>query len=159
MSCSLPFPRWCWPISFVGFPSLSFVDVDELFRISSIARQVRHEMGATMQEEGTPVEYIQVLVDGRIRITGKERQEEELSPPVLLGFREVLEGAPLRETAQAIESSICLGDRGRGVSGSFVGQHRAGAGPVPATLERAFEEWTFQLDEACRPFGRKDRWP
>jgi CRP-like cAMP-binding protein len=89
-------------------PLFSFVDVDELFRISSIARQVRHEVGATMQEEGTPVEYIQVLVDGRIRITGKERQEEELSPPVLLGFREVLEGAPLRETAQAIESSICL---------------------------------------------------
>ena len=89
-------------------PLFSFVDVDELFRISSIARQVRHEMGATMQEEGTPVEYIQVLVDGRIRITGKERQEEELSPPVLLGFREVLEGAPLRETAQAIEGSICL---------------------------------------------------
>ncbi len=89
-------------------PLFSFVDVNELFRISSIARQVRHEVGATMQEEGTPVEYIQVLVDGRIRITGKERQEEELSPPVLLGFREVLEGAPLRETALAIEGSICL---------------------------------------------------
>jgi len=89
-------------------PLFSFVDVDELFRISSIARQVRHEVGATMQEEGTPVEYIQVLVEGRIRIAGKERQEEEMSPPVLLGFREVLEGAPLRETAQAIEDSICL---------------------------------------------------
>jgi CRP-like cAMP-binding protein len=31
-----------------------------------------------------------------------------MSPPVLLGFREVLEGAPLRETAHAIEGSICL---------------------------------------------------
>ena len=89
-------------------PLFSFVDVDELFRISSIARQVRHEVGATMQEEGTPVEYIQVLVEGRIRVTGKGRREEEMSPPVLLGFREVLEGAPLRETAHTVESSICL---------------------------------------------------
>ncbi len=89
-------------------PLFSFVNVDELFRISSIARQVRYEVGATMQEEGTPVEYIQVLVEGRIRITGKARQEEEMSPPALLGFREVLEGAPLRETAQAVEGSVCL---------------------------------------------------
>jgi CRP-like cAMP-binding protein len=89
-------------------PLFSFVDVHELFRISSIARQVRHEAGAAMQQEGTPVEYIQVLVEGRIRVTGKGRHEEEMLPPVLLGFREVLEGAPLRDTAHAIESSICL---------------------------------------------------
>jgi CRP-like cAMP-binding protein len=89
-------------------PLFSFVDVDELFRISSIARQVRHDASATMQEEGAPVEYIQVLVEGRIRVTGKDRGVEELSPPTLLGFQEVLEGAPLRETAQAIEDSICL---------------------------------------------------
>ena len=49
-------------------PLFSFVDVDELFRISSIARQVRHEVGVTIQEEGTPVEYIQVLVEGKIRL-------------------------------------------------------------------------------------------
>jgi CRP-like cAMP-binding protein len=89
-------------------PLFGFVDVDELFRISSIARQVRYEVGATMQEEGTPVEYIQVLVEGKVRITGKGRPEEEKSPPLLLGFQEVLEGAPLRETANVLESSICL---------------------------------------------------
>jgi len=88
-------------------PLFSFIDVDELFRISSIARQVRHDVGATMQEKGSPVEYIQVLVEGKIRISGGNRNEE-LAPPVLLGFREVLEGAPLQETAQAVESSICL---------------------------------------------------
>ncbi len=89
-------------------PLFSFVGVDELFRISSIARQVRHEGGRTIQEEGATVEYIQVLVDGKIRISGKQRKEEEVGPPALLGFREVLEGAPLRETALAVETSICL---------------------------------------------------
>lgn len=89
-------------------PLFSFVGVDELFRISSIARQVRHEEGRTLQEEGAPVEYIQVLVEGKIRVSGKRREEEEVGPPALLGFREVLEGAPLRETAHAVETSICL---------------------------------------------------
>ncbi|MEE9180348.1 MAG: cyclic nucleotide-binding domain-containing protein [Vicinamibacteria bacterium] len=89
-------------------PLFSFVGVDELFRISSIARQVRHEEGRTIQEEGAPVEYIQVLVEGKIRVSGKRREEEEVGPPALLGFREVLEGAPLRETAHAVETSICL---------------------------------------------------
>lgn len=89
-------------------PLFSFVAVDELFRISSIARQVRHEAGASIQEAGAPVEYIQVLVEGKIRIGAKDGDEQETSPPALLGFREVLEGVPLRETARAIESSICL---------------------------------------------------
>ena len=89
-------------------PLFSFVGVDELFRISSIARQVRHEEGRTIQEEGAPVEYIQVLVEGKIHVSGKQREEEEVGPPTLLGFREVLERAPLRETARAVETSICL---------------------------------------------------
>jgi len=89
-------------------PLFGFVGVDELFRISSIARQVRHEQGRTIQEEGTPVEYIQVLVEGKIHVSGKQREAEDVGPPALLGFREVLEGAPLRETASAIETSICL---------------------------------------------------
>ena len=89
-------------------PLFSFVGIDELFRISSIARQVRHEEGRTIQEEGAPVEYIQVLVEGKIHVSGKQREEEEVGPPTLLGFREVLEGAPLRETARAVETSICL---------------------------------------------------
>jgi CRP-like cAMP-binding protein len=89
-------------------PLFSFVGIDELFRISSIARQVRHEAGRPIQEEGAPVEYIQVLVEGKILISGKHRNEEEIVPPALLGFREVLEGAPLRETARAVETSICL---------------------------------------------------
>ncbi len=89
-------------------PLFSFVGVDELFRISSIARQVRHEEGRTIQEEGATVEYIQVLVEGKIRVSGKHREAEEVGPPTLFGFREVLEGAPLRETALAVETSICL---------------------------------------------------
>ena len=89
-------------------PLFSYIDVDELFRISSIARQVRHEPGVTIQEEGSPAEYIQVLVEGRIRVAGKEHGEKDVSPPALLGFQEILEGAALRETVLATESSICL---------------------------------------------------
>ncbi|MFQ5789343.1 MAG: cyclic nucleotide-binding domain-containing protein [Acidobacteriota bacterium] len=85
-----------------------FASVDELFRISAIACQVRHEEGRTFQEKGAPAEYMQLLVEGRIAVCGSQPDEKELTPPALLGFREVLEGVPLRETARAVKTSICL---------------------------------------------------
>jgi CRP-like cAMP-binding protein len=89
-------------------PLFRYASVDELFRISAIARQVRHDTGATLQQEGTPVEYIQLLVEGKVQLSGSRRQEEEIAPPTILGFLEVLKGIPLQETARALEDSICL---------------------------------------------------
>jgi len=89
-------------------PLFEFASVDELFRFSAFARQIRHLQGAVFQEEGAPVEYIQILIEGKVAVSGAERDETELSPPSLLGFREVLEGTTLRETARAKESSTCL---------------------------------------------------
>jgi CRP-like cAMP-binding protein len=89
-------------------PLFRYASVDELFRISAIARQVRHDTGATLQQEGAPVEYIQLLVEGKVQLSGSRRQEEEIAPPTILGFLEVLKGIPLQETARALEDSICL---------------------------------------------------
>ena len=89
-------------------PLFEFASVDELFRFSAFARQIRHLEGAIFQREGTPVEHIQILIEGKVIVTGQERDEAELSPPALLGFREVLEGTRLRETARAKEGSTCL---------------------------------------------------
>jgi CRP-like cAMP-binding protein len=89
-------------------PLFSFASVDELFRFSAIARQVRHTEGSTFQKSGTPVEYIQVLVEGKATVSAAAQPEEEVAPPRLFGFREALEGIPLAETARATETSICL---------------------------------------------------
>jgi CRP-like cAMP-binding protein len=89
-------------------PLFRFVSVDELFRFSTIARQVRHGEGTTFQQHGAPAEYIQVLIEGRAALSEGDHQEDAISPPALFGFREVLEGSAYRETATAKETSICL---------------------------------------------------
>lgn len=88
-------------------PLFGFASVDELFRISSIAQQVRYEAGATVQERGSPAEYIQVLVQGELRVS-EGGEERPLTPPALLGFQEVLEGSALRHDAAAAMESIAL---------------------------------------------------
>lgn len=89
-------------------PLFAFASVDELFRFSAISRQVRHKEGGTFQKTGAPAEYIQVLLEGKALLSGPDGSDEEISPPAILGFREVLEGTPLLQTARAKENSICL---------------------------------------------------
>jgi CRP-like cAMP-binding protein len=86
----------------------SFASVDELFRFSTIAQQVRHTQGSTFQTKGAPAEYIQVLVEGKVMATETEGEPKEAVPPRMFGFREVLEGKSLSETAVAEETSICV---------------------------------------------------
>jgi CRP-like cAMP-binding protein len=89
-------------------PLFSFASTDELFRFSEISRQVRHAEGSVFQKKGAPAEYIQVLIEGRARVSNAGGETEESGPPRLFGFREVLEGATLSETAEALEASICV---------------------------------------------------
>ena len=89
-------------------PLFSFASADELFRFSEISRQVRHAEGSVFQKKGAPAEYIQVLIEGRARISDNGKKVEEAGPPRLFGFREVLEGSPLSETVEALEASICV---------------------------------------------------
>lgn len=89
-------------------PLFAFASVDELFRFSAISRQVRHKEGDRFQKTGAPAEYIQVLLEGKALLSGPDGDDKEIAPPTILGFREVLEGTPLLQTARAKENSICL---------------------------------------------------
>jgi CRP-like cAMP-binding protein len=89
-------------------PLFRFASMDELFRIAGIARQVRYAAGSKVQERGLPADYIQVLVQGRIRVENDESGEEVLAPPAILGFQEVLKGSPLNGSATADTESIAL---------------------------------------------------
>lgn len=88
-------------------PLFRFASVDELFRISTIARQVRHETGATIQEAGSRTDYIQVLVEGKVRVEDPDGAREQ-GPPAIFGFQTALEGSRLDQSVVAIEESICL---------------------------------------------------
>src|SRR5688572_13773724 len=47
-------------------PLFASVSVDELFRIASAARQVRHDPGALLLQEGSVPESIHFLLDGHV---------------------------------------------------------------------------------------------
>lgn len=91
-----------------AIPLFGFASVDELFRISSIARQARYEPRAEVQKRGGPADYIQVLVEGKFRIGNGSDDASVAVPPKMLGFQEVLEGSPLREDATAETESVAL---------------------------------------------------
>ena len=102
-------------------PVFALVSVDELFRIVGAGRQVRHDGGQAIYREGIVPDSLHVLLDGRVlagqgldgrrgpaqpgsepgESAGEAAITREIEPPAALGFEEVVEGRPLRETTQA----------------------------------------------------------
>ena len=80
-----------------------FVSVDELFRIASLGRQVRHETGQVIAAQGQAASALHVVLDGRVSAAATVAG----GPPVI-GFDEMLEGHPIRETVTAVEPTITL---------------------------------------------------
>lgn len=89
-------------------PLFTFASIDELFRIASVARQVRYERGASLQRAGTRPEAIRFLLDGSVTLKERDGASRVVEPPAALGFEETLEGAPLRATARAAEPLVTL---------------------------------------------------
>jgi CRP-like cAMP-binding protein len=89
-------------------PLFRFASVDELFRVSAIAQQVRYEASATVQEKGAHADFIQVLLEGGFEIVNGKGDTARVSPPAMLGFQEVLEGTAIQDQARASEESIAL---------------------------------------------------
>jgi ATP:ADP antiporter, AAA family len=84
----------------------NFASVDELFRIAGLGRQVRHESGRVLYEEGRPPESLQFLLDGRVTV--ETDPPRTIEAPAVLGFENVLEGSTVRATVRATETAICL---------------------------------------------------
>jgi AAA family ATP:ADP antiporter len=89
-------------------PLFTFVSIDELFRIASMARQVRRERGTVLQQAGTHPEAIHFLLDGSVALKERDGANRVVEPPAALGFEETLEGVPLRATARAAEPLVTL---------------------------------------------------
>jgi ATP:ADP antiporter, AAA family len=110
--------RWMEPLPAVELadrlrrmPLFDYVTVDELFRIADSGRQVRHEHGRVLYEQGVTPEDVQFLLDGSVhRAIGADGDavQAEISPPAALAFDEVMEGAPSTATVTAIDRAICL---------------------------------------------------
>jgi CRP-like cAMP-binding protein len=85
-----------------------FVSVDELFRVASLGRQVRHETGRVLSQEGQPADTLHFVLDGKVALKSARGQRGEISAPDVINFEEVLEGHPVRSTATALEPTITL---------------------------------------------------
>ncbi len=88
-------------------PLFHFTDVNELFRLARLGRQVRYETGRALYQRGGPVDSVQFLLDGRVTITGRDGARD-LRAPLALGVEELLEGAPMSAAVTAEEPSITL---------------------------------------------------
>jgi AAA family ATP:ADP antiporter len=108
--------RWLEPLPAVELadrlrriPLFDYVSVDELFRVAGTGRQVRHEPGRVIYQDGTHPETLQFLIDGEVAVqTGDEPQLDTWSAPAALAFEEMLQGVPMRATVRASEVAISL---------------------------------------------------
>jgi CRP-like cAMP-binding protein len=82
--------------------------VDELFRIASASRQVRHEPGSVLEQDGAVPSIIHVLLDGRVTTSGKDRASATVDAPAPLGFVEAMAGLPMPETIRTSGSAVTL---------------------------------------------------
>jgi CRP-like cAMP-binding protein len=91
-----------------GIPMFASVGIDELFRIAGTGHQTRHEAATTLFQEGTVPDVLYVLLDGRIVSTARRGTPHEISPPVTLGFEEVLNGHLMSHTVKTLEPCVTL---------------------------------------------------
>jgi CRP-like cAMP-binding protein len=89
-------------------PLFASVTVDELFRIAGAARQVRHESGSILLQEGATPDNVHLLLDGRVTTASRQRALQSMDAPAALGFEEALQGVPMRETIRTSERAVTL---------------------------------------------------
>lgn len=89
-------------------PLFASVSVDELFRIASAARQVRHDSGALLLREGEAPTAIHFLLDGRVTASSRDGAPRSIQSPAALGFAEALTGAPIQESVRADGLAVSL---------------------------------------------------
>ena len=89
-------------------PLFASVSVDELFRIASASRQVRHEPGSVLAQEGAVPSTIHILLDGRVTATGRDAASSTVEAPAALGFVEAMAGLAMPETNKTSGSAVTL---------------------------------------------------
>jgi AAA family ATP:ADP antiporter len=89
-------------------PLFASISVDELFRMSGAARQVRHQPGTVLLQEGSVPDTIHVLLDGRVAASGGESDPITIDAPAPLGFVQALQGVAMRRSIRTIDAAVTL---------------------------------------------------
>ncbi len=91
-----------------AIPIFDFVSVDELFRIASACRQMRHEAGREICREGAPATDVQFLLEGTVQLSGENGASRDMAAPAAMAFEEVLEGGPFGHTIRADDRAVTV---------------------------------------------------
>ncbi len=89
-------------------PLFASVTVDELFRMASASRQVRHESGSVLGQEGSVPTSIHILLDGRVTAAARDAAPSIVDAPAALAFVEAMAGLPMPETTRTTGSAVTL---------------------------------------------------
>jgi ATP:ADP antiporter, AAA family len=89
-------------------PLFASVSVDELFRIAGSARQIRHESGTVLAQEGLVPERVHLLLDGQVTATSREAAPHSVTAPASLGFVEAIQGLRMPESLRTIDIAVTL---------------------------------------------------
>ncbi len=85
-------------------PLFASISVDELFRMSGAARQVRHQPGTVLLQEGTVPDMIHILLDGRVTASSQDVAPYTIDAPAALGFLQALQGVAMRKSIRTAET-------------------------------------------------------
>ena len=102
----LPAAELAWRLRHL--PLFASVTVDELFRVAGASRQVRHEPGTVLLQEGSVPSTIHLLLDGRVTAAARKASPRSIEPPAALGLAEALQGQPMPETVKTTEVAVTL---------------------------------------------------
>jgi ATP:ADP antiporter, AAA family len=144
-------------------PLFASVTVDELFRMAAAAKQVRHDPGAVLLQEGAVPTTIHFLLDGRVIGSSRDGAPRTVAAPMALGFAESLSGTPMPESMRtegiavtlamtAEELQTLLADNTDLVSGLFTTLSDSMAGAqTPVEPTRASAEFEQLADSGLTP--------
>ncbi len=89
-------------------PLFASVSVDELFRIAGVGRQVRHDAGSVLLQEGVVPGTVHFVLDGRVVVTSQGESPSTVTPPAAIGLEEALQGVPAAVGARAVDLVVTL---------------------------------------------------
>ncbi|MDQ3349600.1 MAG: cyclic nucleotide-binding domain-containing protein, partial [Acidobacteriota bacterium] len=89
-------------------PLFASITVDELFRIANASKQVRHEGGAVLLQEGVVPGIVHVLLDGRVTASRAGEAPRTIEAAAAFGFVEALQGAQTKRTIRAVDVAVTL---------------------------------------------------
>ena len=107
--------KWVEPLPAVvlasqlrALPLFASLTVEELFRIASASRQVRHEPGTLLFTERSVPDVLHVLIDGDVTTGSAGTAPATLSAPMSFGFAEALQARPMRTYVRTSGIAVTL---------------------------------------------------